>query len=177
MRRRRDIAVYSITLFAALGVGVLIGRSACAPEPERVVETKVVERTPACPPCDVAEADVGEADVAGGSFERRSPDEETDQLPEAPPPTDPADRKKLLAWVQDQSRGLRRCRPDATSSVRLTVTLKIGEEGAVERASLNAPEEEVSRQVLSCLRRRIGRWKPPPELVRGRNEIVFGLDL
>ena len=178
MRRRRDIAVYTVTLFAAVAVGILIGRSACAPEPETVVKEKVVERTPTCPPCDAGEADAARPDVGTtGEFEREPPGKEEKALPEAPEPPDPKTRKRLLAWVRDHSPELRSCRPSATNTVRLAVTLEIDDEGAVERAKINAPEDDLPRGVLSCLRRRMAEWTPPAELVAGRREVVFGLDL
>jgi hypothetical protein len=61
--------------------------------------------------------------------------------------------------------------------VRLAVTLSLSEAGEVQQAGLNAPPEELSSEVLACLRDKMVDWEPPSALVEGRREIVFGLDL
>lgn len=176
--RRRRAALQAVTLTAALAVGILIGRSACAPEPktETVVEKKIVERTPECPPCN-PDTGVPEPDtVAAASGE--PPEEKGDRaMPEAPEPPDPEIRRRLLSWVRDQAAGLRPCRPGGGSTVRLAVTLTLADDGTVEQADINAPDEELPQETLTCLRRRMTNWQLPKTLIEGRKRVVFGLDV
>jgi hypothetical protein len=86
-------------------------------------------------------------------------------------------RKRLLAWVRDHSADLEVCRKGTSSDVRLTVTLDLDPDSGVRRVDLNAPDDELGRSALSCLRRRMSDWQLPADLVEGRKRVVFGLDL
>lgn len=180
MAENRDKAIYGVTLVAALGVGVLIGRSACAPEPERVVDEEIVYREPDVQSRDLcpcpAPPDVGDVDAAGPVRVDTGPPPEEESLPEAPPPPDPLTRKKLLSWVRDRRSDLYGCRTGKESTVELTVSLRMGDAGGVQRVDINAPEG-VAADTLSCLKDRMRQWSPPGDLVSGRREVVFGLNL
>lgn len=178
MDEPRQRAIYGVTLVAAFGVGILVGRSACSPEPEVVVEERVVEKTPECPPCRPDVADVGPSDTEPvAASPSPPPDKEHRAMPDAPSPPAPQTRRKLLAWVRDRAPNLRTCRPGGGSTVRIAVTLSLNDAGEVQQAGLNAPPEELSAEVLQCLRDKMVAWEPPSDLVEGRNEVVFGLDL
>jgi len=170
--------VHAVTLVAAMAVGVLIGRTACEPEPETVVEKKTVQRTPDCPPC---QPDTGTPDVSPDGVVAASPDPPEDKgnrpMPEDPGPPDPTIRRRMLSWVRDQAPGLRECRPGGGSSVRLAVTLTLTETGEVERAEINAPEKDLSRKTLRCLRDKMQQWSLPENLLGDRRRVVFGLDV
>ncbi len=176
--RGRDAIVYGVTLVAALGVGVLIGRSACSPEPEVVVEERVVTETPECPPCrpEVGDPELEDAGPAPAEVEPPATEPHR-EMPEAPSPPDPETRRRLLSWVRDRAPDLRACRSGRASTVRLTVTLALSDEGAIQQADINAPKDDLSGRALRCLRERMVDWQPPTDLVAGRTEIVFGLDL
>jgi hypothetical protein len=168
--------LYGVTLVAAFAVGMLAGKSACVPESSPEIKTKVVTKTERCR-CDVgvAQPDVSAPDVVG-SFDRATPSSDEEALPEAPPAPDPAARTRLLAWVRDQAVDLRGCRQPGSAQVNLTVTLDIDDEG-VRSVELNAPDDELSQQALSCLRKRMQAWEAPGELIEGRKRVVFGLDI
>jgi hypothetical protein len=172
----RQQIMYAVTLVASFGVGMLAGKSACAPEPAPKVKTKVVTETEPCR-CDVGvvQPDVARADTVG-EFERAKPASEEKSLPDAPPAPDPAARTRLLAWVRDQAVDLRGCRRPGSGQVNLTVTLDIDEEG-VRSVTLNAPDDELSGDALTCLRERMQAWKAPGELIEGQKRVVFGLDI
>lgn len=179
MAEKRDIAIYGATLIAAFGVGTLLGRSACAPEPERVVEKEVVRRPAPSPTrdlCPCPAPDVASPETRGSVRVDTGPAPPEKSLPEAPPVPDPADRKRLLGWVRDHTVDLSGCRAGEESTVEMTVTLRIGDAGGVASVGVNAPEE-VDDRTLACLRERMLAWTPPGELVDRRREIVFGLNL
>ncbi len=178
MDEPRQRAIYGVTLVVAFAVGMLVGRSACMPEPEVVVEERVVEKTPECPPCRPDAADTGPSDIEpAATSPTRSSDKNHRAMPDAPSPPSPKTRRKLLAWVRDRATDLRTCRPGGGSTVRIAVTLSLSEAGEVQQAGLNAPPEELSPEVLQCLRDKMVDWEPPLDLVEGRREVVFGLDL
>lgn len=167
---------YGVTLVAAFAVGMLVGKSACDSGEQPEPKTKIVTKQAPCR-CDTGGAapDVEAPDTVG-EFERESTEAETKQLPEAPPAPDPAARRRLLAWVRDQSPDLSGCRRPGSPEVRLTVTLEIDQEG-VRRVNLNAPEDELSADARSCLRERMQAWSAPGDLFDGRKRVVFGLDI
>jgi len=170
------------TLVAAFAVGLLVGDRHCSTGPETRVEEKIVEREVPVPSPDVCacgteEPDTGPAET-GPPVEPRNPARKPEKkLPDAPGPPDPTARRKLLAWVRDQSSRLQPCRSDSLTETRFAVTFELDENGAIGDVAINAPEEEVSGGVLRCLRRRMSEWTPPGELVEGRSKLVFGLKL
>lgn len=175
--RKRDVAVQAIAMILALVVGILLGRS-CEPTPDKVVETvTVTEVGPErivyeCPP------DAGMAEPpkpATSKKKARAQKKKPDTLPPASEPITPAERKRLLGWVRDQSVDLEGCRSGAKETYRLAVTLRLTKEGAVDGVRINAPPEELPSQAQSCLRDRMASWIPPAELVKDRRELVFGL--
>lgn len=174
--------MFGTTLVAAFVVGLLIGDRLCSAEPETRVEEKVVEREVPVPSPDVCACgadrrDTGTAET-GPPVEPRNPEKKPEQkLPEAPGPPDPTARRKLLAWVRDRSSRLQPCRTDSLTETRFAVTFELDEEGAIDEVTINAPEEEVSEEVLGCLRRRMSQWTPPGKFVEGRRKLVFGLKL
>lgn len=178
---KRRAAIYGTTLVAAFVVGLLIGDRVCSGNPETRVEEKIVERTVPVASPDVCacgpDAGAGTADSAP-PVEPRSPEQKSaEALPEAPRPPDPTTRRKLLAWVRDRSSALQPCRPESLTESRYTVTFELSDDGTVDGVDINAPEKEVSREVLECLRRRMTGWEPPPDLIEGRRKLVFGLKL
>lgn len=98
--------------------------------------------------------------------------------PEVEPELDPRERQKLLAWVREQSDDLKVCRDDRKDIYRLAVWmhLKPGSD-EVARVDLNASDGELPAAVAQCLRRRILAWRPPRDLVRKHDTLVFGLTI
>ena len=181
MDRKRDMAVYGVTLIASFAVGILVGKSACTPPPEKVVEQKIVERTQPCNCQDACacepDVDTGLPDTVAAAPAPEPEQKEPKAMPEAPPPPDPMTRKRLLAWVRDHSADLEVCRRGTATEVHLTVTRDLDPERGVRRVDLNAPDDELGRSTLSCLRRRMSQWSLPDNFVVGRERVVFGLDL
>ncbi len=181
MLRKRDIAMYAVALVLAFVVGTLVGgecsEAPTAPEPPPVVAAAICdpvrEVVYECPPDAGTPAPKVEAP---GTPVRAVAAKKRDLPPPAPPIT-PRQRKQLLAWVRDQSVDLEGCRSAAKETYRLSVTLELDEAGAVTAVRLNAPTAEVPSTVSGCLRQRMRAWAPPPDLVAGRRELVFGLTL
>jgi hypothetical protein len=173
-------------MLLALGVGVLVGDRACndpivANEP--VVETVVEERVVyECPPAGVTKQDAGVAEARPPAAEkppvpaRPAAGSTNEQLPDAPPPASPAERRRLMDWVSEQSRGLSNCTAGAGGqTLRTTVTLHLDESGAVKRVEIVDPSGDIDATTERCLRREMQGWEPPTGLVTGRNRLIFGL--
>ncbi|MBA2664027.1 MAG: hypothetical protein H0U74_17185 [Bradymonadaceae bacterium] len=181
MQRKRDLALQSFLTLLALGVGILFGARFCAEPPAGLEasdqELRVVERivhTPPqiiyeCPP-EVLEPIAPAPKTTTTKIKPREPE----RLPAADRPIDPLERQRLLAWVRDRSVDLEPCRDDSKEVYRLTVTLQV-DAAKVTRVDINTAAGEASQNLIACLRARILRWTPPPELVENRNRIVFGL--
>lgn len=179
----------AIGMALSLGVGILIGARACtvevepAPTPEPEIRQRIVYR---CSPDAGAEPD-GSADAAETPVDagppavtpsRPSEDDESGRvLPAAPEPTSHAERRQLLSWVKQQSGDLRECGVSDGSTIRTTVTLELNEDGTIRRVLLADTANEISASRRSCLRARMSEWRPPPELVTGRDALIFRLIL
>jgi hypothetical protein len=177
------------------GVGALFGARACggdeaaagaedvvltrdgsgvAPRCEPQIVERLVESAPRviyeCPPEPEPPKPTG-----SGVAKKATP---KPAKPDAEPDLDPRERQKLLAWVRDQSDDLKVCRDDRKDIYRLAVWmhLKAGSD-EVARVDLNAADGELPAPVAQCLRKRILRWRPPRDLVRKHDTLVFGLTI
>jgi hypothetical protein len=178
MTRKRDIAMYAVALVLAFIVGTLVGEDCATPSPpeEQGVDLAPVcdpvrEVVYECPPDAGTPVDVEPSGEAAPSVRPKRRD-----LPAAEPPTTPRQRARLLAWVRDQSVDLDGCRSANKDTYRLSVTLGL-RDGEVAAVRLNASASELPSNVASCLRQRMSTWNPPPDLIEGRRELVFGLTL
>jgi hypothetical protein len=167
-------------MLLALVVGVLIGARACntveppaEPQVETVVEERVVYE---CPP-EVVEFDAGTVVEATAAKPDRptAATENTTPLPDVPQPRNPAQRRRLLDWVGQQSRGLTDCAGGGSNTLRTTVTLQLDEDGSVSSVSIVNPSGEIDRPTESCLRQRMMKWTPPKGLVERSDRLIFGL--
>ena len=178
MIRKRDIAMYAVALVLAFVVGTLVGRDCASvaevpePTPNNTVECDPIkEIVYECPP------DAGQTEPqTNGDGAPQPAKAKKRALPKTDPPITPKQRKRLLAWVRDQSVDLEGCRSAAKQTYRLSVTLEL-DEGKVRKVKLNAPASELPSNVAGCLRQRMRGWRPPDELIEGRRELVFGLTL
>lgn len=99
-------------------------------------------------------------------------------LPDADPDIDPLERKRLLAWVREQSSDLKRCRDNSKEVYRVAVILHLHpQKKTIKRVDINADRAKVSGGLVSCLKREILVWRPPKSLVQQRNKLVFGLNI
>lgn len=177
--RKRDMAMYGVALVLAFVVGILVGgqcntSAPLDPPPPTTVAAvcdPVREVVYQCPP------DAGTTETVHASGEAPPAVTPKKALPKAEPPISPRQRKRLLAWVRDQSVDLEGCRSAAKDTYRLSVTLQLDEDGAVSGVRLNAPASELPSNVGACLRDRMRQWTPPSTLVKDRRELVFGLTL
>lgn len=165
-----------MTTFVVFGVGVMVGDRACTAEPIRtekiIVQEKVVE---VCrEDCDqVPEPQK----IPTQKVERTIRKPASRLLPEATPSLVPARRKKLLAWVKEQSRAdLEECRASLSEVARVTVTVRFREH-RLPLASINAADGELPSDVERCVERRVAAWEYPEDLIEGQSEILFGLRL
>lgn len=95
-----------------------------------------------------------------------------------PPELDARERQKLLAWVRDQSDDLQVCRDDRKDIYRVAVWLYLKEgTDQIARVDINASQGEVPQGVIACLRKRMLGWRPPGDLVRTHDTLVFGLTI
>lgn len=196
---------WGVITVVALGVGMLLGGRACAPQdaphgassdaggahanagdassssssrliplnqcPEKIVEVppKIIYE---CPP----EPEPDEKKAGKGTPKKVSPPKKS--LPEPEPEFDPRDRQRLLAWVRDQSDDLKRCRDDSKEIYRVAVIMYLDKEsGQVRRVDVNTTRGETPPNLPGCLKQRILGWKPPKDLVEGRTQLVFGLNI
>lgn len=180
--RKRDIAMYGVALVLAFVVGALVGQSCEPPTDAPARGTTIVatceptkEVVYECPP-DVGSASAKPEHRDGEPGEPRQASK-SKQLPKSEPSITPRERKRLLAWVRDQSVDLEGCRSTAKDTYRLSVTLELNDDHAIEEVKLNAPRSELPSNVAACLRERMRRWSPPTDLVTGRQSLVFGLTL
>lgn len=188
-----------ITL-AAFGVGMLLGGRSCASqeaphgassnagsshasstqdsktsrpcEPQLIKE--LVEAEPRiiyeCPPPEPQPKTQGK----GGGKAKITPK----KLPEPEPELDPQLRKRLLAWVRDQSDSLKPCRDNTSEIYRVAVIMHLdAHSGVIKRVDVNTTRGETPAGLPGCLQKIIGGWEPPEELVQGRTKLVFGLNL
>jgi len=190
---------------AALGVGMLLGGRACAPQDtlpsdrvssdagiasadgETGTNAKDNLRSPdpcpdamACPePKVIYECPPEpEPEKKEGKGKAKPIKPQDKSLPEAEPEFDPRDRQRLLAWVRDQSDDLKRCRDDSKEIYRVAVIMYLDKKsGKVTRVDVNSTRGETPPNLPGCLKQRILRWKPPEELVQGRTQLVFGLNI
>ncbi len=175
-----------IIVAAAFGVGMLVGGQTCAPEPElteeeraeyassnaeRVCpEPRVIERTVEAPPKVIYECPPEPPPEP-----KRDAGKKT--LPPPEPEVDPLERRRLLAWVRDQSSDLKACRDDSKSVYRLAVIMHLDTKTRrVKRVDINADRGDVPREVSGCIRARIVEWVPPKDLT-AREKLVFGLNI
>ncbi len=176
---RRETALQLTGMALALGVGVLLGARACAPE-EQIVERTVekpAEIVYRCPEPDAGAPDSGEAPAPAAPAEPTKPTK-TRQLPDVGAPSPANQRRRLLAWARYQSDGLIGCRHASAATESVVVTLHLDDTGAIRDAKVNAPtSDDIAARTLTCIQRRVRNWKPPAELVGDRREIVFRLDL
>ncbi|MFP4599689.1 MAG: hypothetical protein ACOC9W_00375 [Persicimonas sp.] len=176
---KRETALQLTGMALALGVGVLLGARACAPE-ARVVERTVeqpAEVVYRCPEADTGGPDAGEEPEPAAPAEPAEP-AQARQLPDVGAPSPANQRRRLLAWARYQSDGLIGCRHAGAATESVVVTLHLDDTGAIRDAKVNAPtSDDITPRTLTCIQRRVRDWKPPAELVGDRREIVFRLDL
>lgn len=187
MTEKRLIAGQAVGMALALGVGILIGARACgdaAPaETEPVDEPELAVREPVVCDCPTLRADAGAPDAPDAGVVTAAPerpssaDTAKNVLPEAPEPTSPAERRQLLQWVRNRSSDLKGCSGADPKTIRTTVTLRLDDDGEVARVVLVDSGNEISSTTETCLRTKMSEWKPPPELVERRRELIFGLTL
>lgn len=165
--------VLSALLF---GVGILVGQQFCteAPEPPPPPEcpepsTRVVEHCPEEP----EEEPVAEPDPDPPEQPRES---ESDPLPDEPPPVDPQQRRRMLAWARDQSATLEGCPRDLGTTHRLGITIELDDDNAIDGVSITA-DEPLDGELRTCLEDRISQWTLPDEFEPRRRELFFGLTL
>ena len=177
MAQKREILGFAITLILTFAVGILLGRSACAPEPEQEIVEKVVTREVVrektvyeCPKPSQPKAEKPKG-------KRKTAKKKKKKLPTAAPPLTPKARQHLLAWVRDSSADLEGCRGDTKETFRLAVTLTLDDDHKIKHVRLNAPPNEIPAAVQSCLRKRMKQWTPPADLVKDRSELLFGLTI
>lgn len=169
----------------ALIVGILIGARACAPEaPPAEVEERIVVQESECdcgpderPAVDAGSTEVAESNEPAEPARPAAKSKGENALPEAPEPRTPAERRQLLAWVREQSSSVQRCSTAAPNTVRTTVTLELGEDGEVRRVMIVDPSGEIDSSTERCLRSEMVKWRPPGELVKQRDRLIFGLML
>ena len=166
----------------ALLVGILIGQRACTPviEVPPAVETspEVVERVVCrcAPDAGVARSGPRTGRSSGDQKKQNRPGRR--ELPPVPVEQSPLERKRLLAWVQDQSQiDLVSCREGMPDVGQITATVTLGADKSVRRVTLNAAERELPAGFLSCVRAKVSGWQFPPELVKNQDTLIFGIRL
>lgn len=188
-------------MILAFGVGVLVGQRACGPAgaggpDDRAAQTtrtgggsggssggaqeqacapKIVERVVQAPPQIIYECPPKPEPPPRKVIGKAAPQQ---KLPDPEPELDPLARRKLLAWVRERSDDLKPCRDDTRATYRVAVILHPDPKtGRIARADVNADRNQVPGAVLGCLQRRILRWRPPAELLKGHSRVMFGLTL
>lgn len=172
------------------GVGMLVGGQTCAPEPSKAPEVKrlasgvgarscvprVVERVVTSPPkiiyqCPPEPEPPPRKEVGAKKGGKKA-------LPAPEPDLDPLERQRLLAWVREHSEELKPCRDNRQDVYRMAVILHLDRKTRkIRRVDVNATRGELPGGVKGCLRRRIGAWKIPRDLIGSRTKLVFGLNL
>lgn len=178
-RRPAQIASFTVALVLVFIVGILVGQSMCAPEPE-------APEQPDCPPqpprvvevCPEEEPEEPEEPAEPPSVEPEPQPRQadSDQLPDAPPPVDPQHRRQLLSWAQDQSSTLQSCPRDLGTTYRLAVTLQLNDERGVDGLSISA-EDDLPVEFQTCIEDRIHRWELPEDIEPPGRELFFQLTL
>ncbi len=186
---------HSFITLLAFGVGLLIGPRFCASPQEAssardsVLTSKVdalskvsadapeeCEPCPECPAPQIVyqcppEPEPPEPKGKGSRTKKKA------SLPEEPE-LDPLARKRLLAWVRDQSDVLKACRDDGQEIYRMAVIMRLdARTGKTKRVDVNASRGVVPGAVLSCVKQKVRSWQPPAELTQGRTQLVFGLTI
>lgn len=194
-RRVGEKIGYATITIAAFVVGVLVGGRACgAPadpagdgEDERRdralihpddCPTKVIEERVEAPPKIIYQCPPEpDPEPSKGTRKVKKPARPEEKLPD-PPELDPLARKRLLAWVRDQSDDLKPCRDDSKDVYRVAVIMHLdAKTRKVKRVDVNSSRGELPGSVGACLKRRILTWKPPTEFIADRTQLVFGLNL
>jgi len=179
-RERIERVGSGVGIVIALGVGMLLGGRFCAPSPEEIPVFELEE----CPPpvvCSVASRSAVEDPVAPAAPTvealEETPVKGTRRLPPSPEIHDPAARRQLLTFVRDNSAELSECRTRLGDAIRTNVVLTFSEDGAIRRVDLQAGPNELPAPVSSCLRNLMLKWQLPPELVQGRERLMFLLTI
>ncbi|MCG8416692.1 MAG: hypothetical protein MJE77_01960 [Proteobacteria bacterium] len=174
---RREIATIVLGLFITLVIGILVGRYGCAPQPDKQVERivqKAIEPAPRqvvyrCPAAD-EKTPVPAAQPGRAKRGKQPPDSAISKSP--------LPRRRLLAWVRDQSRDLASCSAGSKATYRMMVRLVLNKAGRVDKVHVNTAPEDVPRHVRNCLQTRMATWQPPGHLVgKADSELLFGLTL
>jgi hypothetical protein len=177
--KSREIPLLGLGVGLAFIAGILVGRTACRVEPEQIVKERlVVETGPTvekivfeCPPDETTPKETTRPSRSRHSQTKRA------ALPPAPPAASPAQRQRLLAWTREMSDTLVECRPDVQDPLRLTVDLRLGQTGTIDRVVLGNAPAELGSKAASCIRARIRTWKLPDDLQTTDRDLVFGLTL
>lgn len=188
---KKVIAVQSVGMILAMGVGVLIGAKSCAeteirthreymaPPKAKVVEKIVYE----CPPEEKAEDDIDAKKIVKKVVKKSTdtgeakPKKKKENLPEENAAAQNK-RKRLLSVVRAKSKAtLQSCRGSDKQVYRLSVSLVAKKDGSVSTVRVNSPPGEVPAGILNCLRGRMMQWTLPEADVVAQQPIVWGLTL
>lgn len=171
-------AAQAATLALTFAVGMLVGSQFCAAP----ADDPVIEEPPDCPEPTIIETcsepstppDIIPEDIPPPRRERTA---DREVLPDASPPTDPAARQQILAWIRDRSTTLQGCPRAGDQTYRMAITVDLDDDGAFLNPRLNIDDQQLPDGLQNCLIDRISQWTLPEDLTTNRQTLFFQLTL